>query len=345
MKVRPTQMSSILGQLIAGRLPALITGNPGIGKSDIVAQACDAAGARMMLWHPAVSDPTDYKGLPWPDAKTGRATFLPFGELADLIEADSPTVCFLDDLGQASPAVQAAAMQLILARRVNGHKLSEHVVFMAATNLRTDGAGVSGILTPVISRFATVLQLDPTVDDWCQWAFAHNIPPELIAFLRFRSELLLTFDPKRARDIEPFACPRTWAYAARLMQTGLSGGDLYAAIAGAVGEGPAGEFVAFLRIAHDAPNPDAILLAPDQAPIPTEPSGLYAVATALATKASISNFDRITTYCQRMHGAKRTEFAALTVRDSYRRHPEIANSPAFVQLHSTELGKLISGAN
>ncbi len=43
-------------------------------------------------------------------------------------------VCLLDDLGQAPPAVQAAAMQLLLARRVNGHAVSDHVTFLAATN-------------------------------------------------------------------------------------------------------------------------------------------------------------------------------------------------------------------
>ncbi len=69
------------------------------------------------------------------------------------------TACFIDDLGQATPAVQAAAMQLILARTLNGHRVSDHVVFIAATNRRTDRAGVSGILEPVKSRFATLVEL------------------------------------------------------------------------------------------------------------------------------------------------------------------------------------------
>lgn len=48
------------------------------------------------------------------------------------------TACFIDDLGQATPAVQAAAMQLILALTLNGHRVSDQVVFVAATNRRTD---------------------------------------------------------------------------------------------------------------------------------------------------------------------------------------------------------------
>ena len=68
---------------------------------------------------------------------------------------------FLDDLGQAPMSVQAAAMQLILARRINGFKISDKVIFMAATNRREDKAGVTGILEPVKSRFAWIVELVP----------------------------------------------------------------------------------------------------------------------------------------------------------------------------------------
>src|SRR5580765_2856955 len=109
-----------LGKAIAGRKPILISGAPGVGKSDVVDQSAQLAGADMILSHPAVSDPTDAKGLPW--VVDGAATFLPFGELHRAINATRPTVWFLDDLGQAMPAVQSSFMQLLLARRVNGHK-------------------------------------------------------------------------------------------------------------------------------------------------------------------------------------------------------------------------------
>ena len=90
-----------------------------------------------------------------PFVTDGQAEFLPFGDLRALIQADKDTVFFLDDLGQAPPTVQAAAMQLILARRINGHHVSDSVTFIAATNRKQDKAGVSGILEPVKSRFAT----------------------------------------------------------------------------------------------------------------------------------------------------------------------------------------------
>src|SRR5277367_501632 len=127
--MNPKQLSTFLAAAIPARLPVLITGAPGVGKSDIVEQSTLASNADLLLSHPAVSDPTDAKGLPWPKKGESEATFLPFGELARALKATKPTVWFLDDLGQASPAVQASYMQLLLARRVNGHVLPDCVTF------------------------------------------------------------------------------------------------------------------------------------------------------------------------------------------------------------------------
>ncbi len=125
--------------------------------------------------HPVVSDPTDFKGLP--GIIGDKAEFLPFGDLRQMIEADKPTIVFLDDLGQAPAVVQAACMQLLLARQINGKKISGHIVFIAATNRREDRAGVTGILEPVKSRFKTILDLEVSADEWTEWAFKNNMPP------------------------------------------------------------------------------------------------------------------------------------------------------------------------
>src|SRR5271156_3640100 len=149
--VKPSQLLTLLSHTIPARMAGLICSGPGTGKSSIGEQACGEADADCIVMHPVVSDPTDFKGMPW--VGDGGATFLPFGDLQKLVNATKLTACFIDDLGQATPAVQAAAMQLILARTINGHRVSGQVVFIAATNRRTDRAGVSGILEPVKSRF------------------------------------------------------------------------------------------------------------------------------------------------------------------------------------------------
>ncbi len=115
---------------------------------------------------------------------------------------------------------------------------------------------MTGILDPVISRFATVVELEPTIDDWSAWANRADVPPELIAFLRFRQDLLSV--QKTSRDIENVPSPRSWGFVAKTM--GVVPKHLeHISYAGSVGEGAATELVSFLQIYRELPNPDAIL--------------------------------------------------------------------------------------
>lgn len=331
--MKPTELKTVLAACIAAKRPVLIKGAPGIGKSDIVSQAAEEAGAELIISHPVVSDPTDYKGLP--GIVNNQAEFLPFGELRKAIEATKPTVFFLDDLGQAPAAVQAACMQLLLARRINGHKVSDHVTFVAATNRREDRAGVTGMLEPVKSRFATILELSVDVDDWVAWALENNLPIELIAFIRFRPNLLHDF--KASSDLVNSPCPRTVANIAYLMQAGIPKHLEFEVFTGTAGEAFSAEFIGFLKIFRELPNPDSILMDPNNAKVPTDPAVLYALCGALARRASDQNIDRVLTYFQRMPA----EFNVLGVRDLTKINPELQNTSAYIRWISKNNGVLI----
>lgn len=343
MTLKPSELKTLIVAAIKSLMPVLVTGAPGIGKSDIVAQAAEDAGADLILSHPAVADPTDAKGLPWvvKDGKDTHATFLPFGELRRALSATKRTVWFLDDLGQASPAVQASYMQLLLARRVNGHRLSDEVTFIAATNRRTDRAAVSGILEPVKSRFGTIVELQPDVDDWCRWAIDRDIPPEIIAYIRFQPDNLSKF--AASADISNCPIPRTWSHVARILGLGLPPGIQHAAIAGAIGDGAATEFTAFLRLYAELPSVDQILIDPDSVKVPTAPATLYALSGALAHRTTAQNFGRVAKFVDKMLGAGKGEFGVLLIRDAMQRDPKITSTTAFVKLATGDLGELISG--
>lgn len=308
--MRPQDLSNVLATLIDAGLPALIKGAPGIGKTDIVKQAAAKCGADLLIMHPVVSDPTDFKGLPC--VVDGGAEFLPFGDLDTLMTATEPLVAFLDDLGQAPAMVQAAAMQLILARQINGKAISDKVVFVAATNRREDRAGVTGILEPVKSRFATIIQLDVNLEDWCNWALANEVPPEIVAFVRFRPGTLT--DPgEPTSDIVNRPSPRTVTNMAKLHKLGITSVE---ALGGAAGAGTATEFVAFLRVWQALPSIESILLNPDKAQVPptSNPAALYAIATALAIRAEKKNVGNVIKYLSRLPD----EFSVLGVKDTLR---------------------------
>jgi hypothetical protein len=320
-RVKPSQLKRGLTIAFRNRFPVLLVGQPGVGKSDIVTQTAAAEGMELVISHPVVSDPTDYKGMPF--VVQGRAEFLPFGELRRIVEADRPTVYFLDDLGQAAPSVQAAAMQLLLARRVGEHRVSDLVTFAAATNRRQDKAGVQGILEPVKSRFVSILHLDPDVDDWCLWAARTHLPAELVSFIRFRPDMLAAFVP--TRDMVNSPSPRTVASVGYLLNAGLPQDLAFEMISGAAGSEFATEFLAFLRIYERVPDVEQILADPATADVPAEPSILYALSGALGARADVDNFGDIVVYANRLS----PEFSVLLVRECALRNSEIMETEAF----------------
>lgn len=339
--MKPSETIVLLQAMISARLPILLVGSPGVGKTDLVRQAAASCNARLVLSHPAVEDPTTPGGIPWPNAATGRADYLPCGVLADLLVANVPTVWCLDDIGQAAPATQAAYMQWILAREVNGMRLPDCVTIVACTNRRGDRAGVNGLLEPVKSRFATIVDCDADLDDWCNWALDNGIPVPVIAFLRVRSELLCS--PKPTTEMVNSPNPRTWANLAKLVDLELPASVQMSAYAGAVGEGAACEFLAFQQMFAALVSADDILLDAHGSPIPTKLSELYAVATAVAHRSSAATIGRILIYADRMLSGGNGEFAVLMVRDAVRKCKSVTATGEYIRAMSGPLGKMIIG--
>jgi len=246
------------------------------------------------------------------------------------MEATTLTIFFIDDLGQAPPAVQAAIMQLLLAREINGHKISDNVVFIAATNRKEDMAGVNSVLEPVKSRFTGgILELELTVDGWCKWAVDNNQPTELIAFNRLRPDLMNSGKPSRDMTNSPSA--RTIAGIGEIQNFGVDKELQWEVFTGIAGEGYATEYCSFLEMVAKMPNLDRIILNPTTADVPTSPGILYAVVTGLAAKMKDSNIDAIVNYLDRLPG----EFMVCCMRDAVRRKPELTNTRAFIKLAAT----------
>jgi hypothetical protein len=327
--MKPSQLHEVVTFAIKNKLPVLIKGAPGTAKTSVVTQACNKAGVDLLVSHPVISDPTDYKGLPFPNKDKDEATFLPFGDLVKLIKANKPTVFFLDDFGHAPESVQKSVLHLILARQINGHKVSDKVTFLAATNRRQDKAGVMGILEPVKSRFAAIIELEVDIDDWVQWAFENNMPSELIAFIRYRPNLLHDFKP--TSDIINTPNPRTVAYVGSMMNAGIPKGLEYEMISGAAGEGFAAEFIGFLNTCRKLPDIPELLKNPDKASVPDEPSLVFAVCGALAHKADPVNIENILRYAERLP----SEFQVLIAKDSQRKNPSITTTSAFTKWASS----------
>jgi hypothetical protein len=349
--LKPSELVTALRYLIRERKPAMVVGPPGCGKTDIGGQASAAESCQMLTIHPVLGDPTDGKGLPWAFQDKDHAVFLPFEEAYAIINAKDPLVVFIDDLGQALPAVQASWMMPVLARRIAGKPVPDCVTFLAATNRRGDKAGVSGILEPVKGRF-TLLHLRSDLDDFCSNLFdrgqtEYGLDEDTVVngavFLRNNPELLNAFEP--TADMTNSPTERNWVAAFSHVMHRLAGHVELALVAGRVGAGAASTFMAFLNLVRQqkAFSLDGIIADPANAPIPDKTSVQWCVAKGLASRATVGNFKSIGIYLERMEKIKLGEFATLCVRDAIRKTTALQSTAAFIELMVGPVGKLIQG--
>jgi hypothetical protein len=187
--------------------------------------------------------------------------------------------------------------------------------------------------SPLANRFLHV-EFEVDLEEWVTWALEQNIQTEIIAFLRFRPELIHQFDPQK--NEKAFPTPRSWEFVSKMLPY-LAKDIEYEMLRGTVGEGAATELVGFLKVWRNLPNPDIILMNPDQAQVPDDPATLYAICGALARKASPQTIQRIIKYANRLP----SEFSVLLVRDSVKQSPTVVNSRAFIEWASAHSDVLL----
>jgi hypothetical protein len=282
----------------------MLTGMPGIGKTALMKLIAKELGYDLILFHPVVSDPTDFKGLPWcfTDANGKRqAVFVAFDQLEALINAKRPTICGLDDFGQAPEAVQAACMQLLHGGELCGKQISKHVRFMACTNRKQDRAGVSGILEPVKSRFHGIFELVPELEPWITYSATVGISPMLVAFMRHRPGWLHGGDDgwSPIADIANQPCPRTIEHLSDVINMGFDKTTRPTAYAGAVGTPMANEYFTFEQLIVQMPDLDVICDNPMAAEVPVSQEICYAMIGALHARMNRGNLGNIYKYINR----------------------------------------------
>lgn len=298
----------------------LFTGPPGIGKTALIKLVAKQLGYRLIIFHPCISDPTDFKGMPWVfQDKDGKqhCVFVPFDQLEALINTKVPTICFFDDLIQAPDSVQASAMQLLHGGTLNGNKISEHVRFVGCTNRKSDRAGGSSILEPVKSRFHGIFELVPELDPTLKYLIAEKANPILIAFMRNQPNYLTGGDDgwKPVADIVNQPCARTIEHLSDVVNMNLPKEARPSAYAGAVGEAMANVFVAFERLAYSLPDIDTILQNPHGASPPSTDEIAYAMMGALHHRMERSNMDNIYVYIRKNFSLEMQAVFHMTVGD------------------------------
>ena len=254
-QVGPKSAKTSIAFAIKQKRPVFLWGPPGIGKSDIVAQIGadtdrEVVDVRLALW-----EPTDIKGIPYFDSNAGTMTWAPPAELPT--DPKSTAILFLDELNSAPPAVQAAAYQLILNRKVGTYKLPDGVDIVAAGNRDGDKGVTYRMPAPLANRFVH-LEMKVDFEDWQDWATLNGIHPEVVGYVGFAKQDLYDYDPKSPS--KSFATPRSWSFVSDLVSDDeIDTESLTNLVSGAIGDGLAVKFMAHRKIASKLPKPDEIL--------------------------------------------------------------------------------------
>ena len=279
--VSPNKAKNALRHAMVKKRPVFLWGPPGIGKSDIVAQITNSLSnsllidIRLSLW-----DPTDIKGIPYFDSKNVKMVWGAPAELPDeeLAAKYDNIVVFFDELNSAAPAVQAAAYQLTLNRRVGQYKLPDNVIIVAAGNREADKGVTYRMPSPLANRFVHI-ELAVEFDDWFQWAVDNNQHKDVVGYLTFSKKDLYDFDPKSAS--RSFATPRSWSFVSELLDDELDENTLTDLVSGSVGEGLGVKFMAHRKVAASMPNPTDILAGKVKDMSTSEISAMYSLTVSL----------------------------------------------------------------
>jgi len=242
---------------------------------------------------------------------------------------DSTGILFLDELNQAPPMVQAASYQLLLNRAVGDYKLPDGWAILAAGNRESDRSNAQR-MPAALSLRLTHVDYDVNVDDWCDWALDQGdaVPVELLAFIRFRPDLLHKFDATQRSSPNP----RGWFFCGQYTNSGLAPELEFEMMKGTVGEAAAGEYKAFLQVFRELPSVDAVKLDPEGTPISDKPAVRFAIGAALAAATTKDVFGRFMQYMGRME----PEWQITYVRDAQRRtNREICSTKEYIKFATT----------
>ena len=306
--MRVSDYTSLLEKSLPKGRRLLVVGPPGVGKTVAKMETCRRLGWDYIPICTPLCDPAFLLGYPF--RENGHAEHIPFGPMARALGAVKPTLLDFDELGGATEAVIKAALRLFQFGEVGSKRLPDCVTLGASSNDVTHGAGVMGLFEPMKDRFHSIINVEPHIDDTVTYGLARGWPSDLLAYLRNDPSSLMDWKPVRSMQ-SGGATPRGWGDVAGWINLGVDDSEV---ICGKVGKAAGTKYLAFRGLINELPDIDGVLMNPDTASVPENPSARYLVAMALASRMSGSNFGQAATYLHRMPAM----FEAFAVRDALR---------------------------
>lgn len=278
MNIQQTQQ--VVEQAIKARVACMIWGDRGIGKSSVVAQIADKLaekheGYELKDIRLPQLDPVDIRGVLLPNKERDGVDWL----LPSLWPKSGYGILFLDELEKAPRAVKAAALQLILDRKIGDYAVPPGWAIVAAGN--PDDA-LSSVMGDALNNRMIHINMECSSILWLDWAKENGIDDRVVGFIHFRNDLLNT-KPEEVAGRLAFPTPRSWHMASNLIKGVDDSAFAQRLASSAIGEGTALEFIAWVDLLSKL-DMDAVFSGADYHFDADNLGMLYAVTTSAATR-------------------------------------------------------------
>lgn len=290
----------------------ILRGQPGIGKSDLLKTLARALPDYFVGYVDVANLDLGDLGMPVIDRERMVTHYAPNARFGISPDQTRPVLLMLDELGKASRPVLNMLLPVILEHRIGDIPLPVGSIVFATTNLDTDGVG-DNIPAHAYNRMTELKVMNPTADEWLQWAGANDVAPEIMAFAKQTPEVFDCYAYMDRSDKNPyifnpltgntrtFCSPRSLAKASHIVsQRDVLGDAMLPALAGTIGEPAARQMEALINLADQLPLFDTIVAHPDTTEVPTSVGALFILAFMLAGRCNVDNIDAVMTYVARV---------------------------------------------
>jgi hypothetical protein len=263
--------------------PLMLWGAPGIGKSTIISDMAKELDIGFIDVRLAQREPVDIRGLPVPREDRSGVDWIVSSEWPreDQDDYNERGIILFDEITAADPSLQVASYEFILDRRLGKLYQVPPGWYIIAAGNRTSDAAVARTMSSALANRFCHLELIPKSKSWIEWALIKGLESTVIAFIRYRPELLFNMTGNRERG---WPSPRTWERVSLELQlakeTSLSKAALRCIIEGLVGPGAAIEFLGFLKWAESIPDIEAMLRGDIEIEFPGRSDQRFAMVSA-----------------------------------------------------------------
>lgn len=293
-------VASALGVAIGAKVPVILWGAPGQGKTSVLESIAKETGRDITTILASIREPSDFAGLP--HIVEGRTKLIAPDWAQDIRDAGGKGILFFDEISTAPPATQAAMLRVALDRVVGDLYLGDDVSIVAAANPPEIAADGWDLAAPMANRFCHLdwhLPADVVRDGFANGWTPIRVPtPDLedvktatrearllvAAFLNARPDTVTIMPKATAEAGRAFPTPRSWEMAATLLGFATaaksSAFTRRVLIAGVIGVGTTGEFLSYID-ELDLPDPEDLLAHPEKFEAPARGDKVYAIGASV----------------------------------------------------------------